>query len=232
MARRRYGRTKKRNYRRRSFKRKYYRKKYRTPSVNHFGPLGKTQLVKLRRVQQISIDAALGVVSDHVFSANGLYDTDITTAGQQQPYGFDQMMQFFNHYTVIGSKCTVKTVNNQPTPFWAGVQLRDNATSLGGVATRDLIEQPGITPRLIGYKEASGTQTMVRKFSARKFFSAKNIVNKSLYRGDTTTNPTEQAYFHVFCGPQNTADNLVSQTLWVTIEYTAVLSEPLQLVPS
>ena len=52
---------------------------------------------------QITLNPAAGTVSKHVFSANGLFDPNITGVGHQ-PRGFDQYMALYNHYTVIGAR--------------------------------------------------------------------------------------------------------------------------------
>ena len=46
----------------------------------------------------------------YVYSANGLYDPDITGAGHQ-PMSFDQLIGMYEHYTVQSGKITVNFVN-------------------------------------------------------------------------------------------------------------------------
>jgi len=186
-------------------------------------PLPMRNTIKFHYSTQILQDPGSGSVTDYMFSANGLYDPDISGTGHQ-PYGFDQLMEMYAHYTVIGSKIKVRLVNNGNDPIWTGVLLRNSNTTLSGTNISQLMEQPGSNFRLIG--TVMPTPAIYTKgFSAKKFFGQKAIVGQSLYRGDVSANPTEQAYFHIVQGGQGGNDPPAT-TVWVDIEYTAVLTEP------
>jgi len=51
----------------------------------------------LRYSDYFQLTTTSGAVSTYVFAANGLYDPNITGTGHQ-PMGFDQLLQFYNHY--------------------------------------------------------------------------------------------------------------------------------------
>lgn len=78
-----------------------------------------------------SIDPAIGgLASTHVFSANGLFDTDITGVGHQ-PSGFDQLMTFYDHYTVTHAKITVTAQNSDATLSQLfGIYVQDNTVTV------------------------------------------------------------------------------------------------------
>lgn len=222
---RRSRRNAKRTYRKRSFKR-------RSSRGRSWAPLPKQRVVKFKYVTTISPNAAAGFVADHIFSANGLFDPDITGAGHQ-PYGFDQMMLHYDHYTVIGSKVKVIAVNNTTNPIWIMSAIRDSNTSLTGNFSDTLLEQPGISKKLTTYLSSGGSRVATSQFySTKKFFGVRNFINKSAYRGTDAANPTEQAYFHILVGAQTTTDDPTPQVMHVEIEYTAVLTEPKILVQS
>jgi len=140
------------------------------------------------------------------------------------------MMAMYSHYTVIGSKISVNVINGGGPISDLGIVLKNTNSTLSGTSTTVLREQPGTTFRLLS-PLASGPTNLVKGFSAKKFFGQKAIVGQDLYRGDVSTNPTEQAYFHVMLGPQG-GDDVSATILWVTLEYTAVLTEPVSLAPS
>lgn len=68
-------------------------------------------------------------------------------------------------------------------------------------------------------------KNLTRNFNAKKFFSVSKIVGEALYRGNESTNPTEQAYFHIVACSSGGNDPS-SITLNVVIDYLAVLTEP------
>lgn len=229
-----YRLIKKRIYKRKSTNRKMYKKatyrKSRKPNNMGFRPLGLKQAAKLKYVEQFSLNPSLGATGTYVFSANGCYDPNITGTGHQ-PYGFDQLMSMYNHYTVVGSQCRVRIASSQSIPMYAGVLLRDSPVPLT-FGTAELLEQPGNKMRLIGYGGTGGgdskAHVMKCNFSTRKFFTKGRgaIVEDSLLRGDSVSNPTEQAYYQVMLQPQFLTDDIGTQGITVEIEYYVVFTEP------
>lgn len=196
-----------------------------------WNPLPFARKAVFKYVEEFQINPAIGVVGDYVFSANGMYDPNITGTGHQ-PYGFDQMMANYDHYTVTGSKITLRAVNNNSNPSWFLIALRDAADSLTGSTTGEILEQPGVASRQVGYfTSGSSTAILQARFDTAKFFHIKDFVGKSQYRGTSSANPLEQAYFHVILGPNTSSDDLGAQAIWVEIEYTATLTEP-KILPS
>lgn len=230
-----YRRLKKRLLKRRP--RRSYRKRYsksRKPNNMGFRPLGLKQASILKYVQQITMDPTAGGNQSWIFSANGCYDPDITSSlAGHQPYGFDQLMAMYNHYTVVGSKCQVIISNSQGSlPIYAGILLRDTSIPLGtSTGTEYILEQPGNKMRLLGYGTSGAggkANVMTCRFSAKKFFSKSRgaIVEDIALRGDVYQNPAEQAYYHVVLAPQTSADNIGQQAVMVQIEYYVVFTEP------
>lgn len=209
-------------------KRNFYKK--RAPISNF--PFPMSCIRKLRYHQVESLDPAVGTVKDVVFTASGLYDPYVAIGGHQ-PYGFDQLMNLYDHYTVVGAICKVNIVNNNVIPFWAGIELNDSSTSLSGASIEEQLERPMGKYKLLNYNSAGGSKAFISKtYSAKKFFKTSSMVNHSLYRGDATTNPTEQAYFHVVIFPNATGDDLISNVVHITIDYIAVFNEPKKLAQS
>ncbi len=204
--------------------------------VGQFGPLGKSFIATLKYSETITLDPSTGLSADHVFSANGIAKPDQTSVplNLHQPYGHDQLVSFYDHYTIVGSKCVVRSVNNINLPLYIGVALRDNASAINLQAS-ELREKGGTRMRIMSEK-TGGTNNVVvsQTFSPRKFFGkAKgNIVGELELRGNMkdvasdVDNPTEQAYYHCMVIPQTITDNPGTQTLQVDIYYTAVFTEP------
>ena len=217
------------------------RRKRRRPRGRIIGKLARTLAPKktnihLRYCQQIELAAlAGGALRTHFFSANGMFDPDTTGAGHQ-PLGFDQYMALYNHYTVTRSKMSCHFHNGTTQPMVFGIHLNDdNTTSI--VIPPDMTEQPdtvwGFTvPGATG--EAGGNQglTLTKGFSAKQNLGVSNPLSEINIRGNAASNPTEQANYILFSGPQNAASDTGAILCYVTIDFWATLTEPKELASS
>lgn len=171
-----------------------------------------------------------GLAADYVFSANGLYDPNVTGVGHQ-PIGFDQMMQMYNHYTVIGAKITAKfssldgtyeqlvgvAVVADPTAITNGIESVEN-----GLVSFKMLQQQG------GAKQMC---SLTRPLSVGKYMGRHSILSEDDFRGDVASNPAEQVYFHLICFPGTTVDTAGCR-LDVVIDYITVFTEPKYLTQS
>lgn len=180
-----------------------------------------------------------GVTATHMFSANGVYDPDISGTGHQ-PIGFDQLMLAYEHYSVIRSKITVGFVNNSSYAVRAGIYL-----SPDGSATTDpgdLIENGLIKHVILDAKGGATTdpgvsgrvKTITLDCDVAKFFGKERYSQllDDHFRGDSSANPLEQAYFAVFAFSSHTG-TANSQVLFdATISFDVIYHEPRKLVGS
>lgn len=190
--------------------------------------MGKATVRKFKYATYGTINPALGVPLSIKYRANGMYDPEVAVGGHQ-PYGFDQMMALFNHFTVVGAKITVRCCNNNSLPLFLATTLRgDSAVPM---TTSELLERPGTKSVLMNVAE---TSEIVHTFSAQEFFGRPTnvLVGAADYRGNVAQDPAEQAYFNVFIAPNNPNDDLQLETVHVLIEYTAHLTEPKTLSQS
>jgi len=221
-------RIKKRRYIKK--KRYAFKRSRRTRALIHVG-FPRNQAVKLRYVESITINPGVAVLGYYYFRANSLFDPNQTGVGHQ-PMTFDMWAGLYNHYTVIGAKCTVHFVGDHlgtQTGCVFGVALTDDATSTSDPTT--LVENGTSGYRLVtasGVSNATRMPRFVKKFSAKKFFSVVNPMdNTSRIGAPVTSNPTEEAYFAVFLGPvPGLGQDIAAYNLMVHIEYYAIFSEP------
>lgn len=222
-----------------NFKRKFKKRRYRrrTPLYRNSMGLGNKLVRKTRYVEKnIVLNPSIGGLADsYVFSANGLYDPNVSGAGHQ-PIGFDQIMNFYDHYVVLGSKITVRVLNGDTTnSMICGVTLQDNATEVPN-ATR-LIENgrckwTQLAAANTSYAGSSvGPKTLVMKCNPNKFLGRSKPLADSQLKGSASSNPTEQAYWHVFAEPNTTADG-GSVQLHVVLDYLVAYIEPKTLIQS
>lgn len=135
-------------------------------------------------------------MANYVFSANGLYDPNITGTGHQ-PAGFDQMMIFFDHYVVENVKATV-TWLNQTTNAVAQIALSLNSTvtpttdytilSESGYCIRDILN-------VLGSNDAIKTTALTCNLP--RFQGVSKIRDDPELWGAAASNPTEQSYFNL-----------------------------------
>lgn len=191
----------------------------------------KSKMVKLRYSEEILLNApAGGGPAVYVFSANGMYDPNITSTGHQ-PRGFDEWMNVYQHYTVVGSSCNARWVPSSATdkvPSAYGVSLTDDAT-FPHTSLSDIIEsvEGGNSWRMaggIGMATKGKFPSITRRFSAKKFFGTKNVIAEHDYRGNALSNPSEQANYMIWATGCASADP-DALCFQVTIDFIAVLTE-------
>lgn len=238
---------KKTNRRRKPYNRRKRYGKYRLarkklPPLSGYGT---KKLVRLRYVDNFTLNPAVGGLATYYFSANGMYDPDYTSTGHQ-PCGFDQAMTHYEHFTVIGSRIKVSVipqvagqVSDTQTPFIWGVSLVPTPSVTPLTDVNDMLESKLTNGqyRVAGVNTAFGSGVnqpmMSRSFSARKFFTKSSLTGQGQFSGTTAANPPEQAFFVIWGGPSGGASvDPDGQNMMVMIDYLAVLSEPKIIVPS
>jgi len=191
---------------------------------------GNKMVRKLRYSSVLSRNTgALGLITDHVYRMNSLYDPDFTIAGHQ-PLGFDQMMLSFNHYTVISAKITMRFINTGggqvSTGIVAGALISDGSSF--PYSTIEAMQEANTARwKLLGNRDGSSKgETIVMYYSARKTFGS-GVLQREDLRGDAGSNPTEGSFLHVFLQNPFSSDQIV--LVHTSIDYLAVFTEPRNL---
>jgi len=184
----------------------------------------------LRYQEQVYVTSTSGAVGSYVFSANGLFDPNITGTGHQ-PAGFDQMMVSYEHYTVVRSRIMV-TFSNGTAAVLPQVALSHRAANTALTIWSQVYEDGLVrTSQLMPYGVKGCITTMNLSANIAQFGGVDDILDNPYYRGDITANPIEQSYFHI-----QACDNIPGITcqvnLNVIIEYEAVFKEPRTLSQS
>lgn len=203
------------------------KKSFPRTSGPRYGPFSKSYQTNLVYAGTFSLNPTLGATGVHTFKCNDLYDPDNTGLGHQ-PYGFDELMAIYQHWTVLGAKITLTTASNQTIPYWIHVRVSSD-TSGGGTTTEDLLEQPGTASALVNVLDGGNNLKSVSKtFSAKNFFgkTKASIVGAADYRGNASSSPNELAYFRCFYSPNISGDDLGLQVFHVRISFSAVFTEP------
>ncbi len=194
-----------------------------------------SQVVTLKYADVVTLDpGAAGAAANHVFSANGVFDPDITGTGHQ-PLAFDQWANFYNHVTVIGSRISVSYVSGSNSvstgSLICGIDLSAGTTLEVNMNT--LRERGRANYRIMTSADSGRAMTTVHKgYSAKKFHGRTDILDNDDLQGTFSSNPAEQAFYHVFAGPTDNATDSTAFSAQVLIEYICIMREPRQLVGS
>lgn len=181
--------------------------------------------VQLRYFENsLTIDpTAGGLAAEYVFSANGMFDPNITGVGHQ-PLSFDQYMAMYDHYTVIASKITVFARNGDESyGQMVGVRYSDSQTLESD--PRVIIENGRCVYRLMDEGDESDACSVSMGLNIGKVLGRKNVLDEDDLRGSSGGNPAEQAYWHVFGFPDSNVDSGAIR-FSVQIDYIAVFTEP------
>lgn len=196
-----------------------------TTIINNYQNLFPARTIKYMRYStNFQLTSTSGAVASYVFAANGLFDPDITGTGHQ-PMGFDQMMQFFSHYTVIRAKLILVANHASTTPMQ--VVLRYDAAATPLTVIERILENGG---NVYAHIDSTGTDNAQKEISLTCDIAKLQGVNPGALtadnslRGDVASNPAELTYFHIqlfsaagFTGVTN---------FDVLIEYTSYFTEP------
>lgn len=177
-----------------------------------------------------SINGGLGGTADTVvFSANGMWDPDITAVGHQ-PVGFDQFMALYDHYTVLGAKITAFYRNAAAQPYICYLAVRD--TNVTSTDSRVLIENGYVDFQVIdGTGNDRAMCTLKQNVDIGKFLARNDPLSDPQLKGSSSANPTEGVFFHVGGFAFNNEDAGAVQ-INVVIEYDVVFHERLPTLPS
>lgn len=230
-------RSKKSYRRRRSARRRRPRVSKRVirsnPLKNHNG-FPKSYTSTHRYVTEVSLNgSATGIGAINLYSANGMYDPDVSGIGHQ-PMGFDELSSIYDHYCVIGSKIKITpyiTGTSVQTKVYFAVYLQDSTITTHIDNFTNAQEQQKGKFLLVGQNNGVSPQRSIYKTFNLKYFGSRGKTSNSTLNGDAASNPLEQAYFAVAAYGVQATDPLSVQAL-VEIDYITVWTEKRMMVGS
>lgn len=183
--------------------------------------------VKQKYTEFINLNAGTaGIPSVYTFRANDVFDPDVTSGGHQ-PRGHDQMLQFYQHCTVISSKINVAFAPDTATDLGQatvmGIELSDNVVSITAASGIAQAMESKFFRYIIMAPDYNGSKYVSQSFGIKKFFKVGrgSIISEDQYRSSSTSGASEQAYYHVCVGPTGTID-LANIKGIVKIIYTCI----------
>jgi hypothetical protein len=167
-----------------------------------------------------------GTCGVHVFSANGLYDPDISGAGHQ-PRGFDQLMAMYDHYVVVSSAIRVvgqaiSSVTGDPYQAVIGICVRDS-TAVESVPN-EYLEQGW---NKWSYASSVDGFDICHSVDVATFLGRQSLLSDPYLKGTKTANPTEDVHFHLWVAhPAAASTDALTCYATVEIVYDLWLIEP------
>lgn len=183
-----------------------------------------TQKMLFKYSEVFTLNAATASTAIQIYRANDLHDPNYSGGGHQ-PRGFDQAMQFYDHFVVIASSIRV-TFHNEDTSQAqiAFVSLKDSATTstdyteyLEDIKTEYCVVEPRVS--------GASVKTVELKCNPNRFLGRSKPMADPELKGAQGVTPTEVAYFHIGSAAVDGGDPSTMDCV-VVINYMAVLIEP------
>lgn len=179
---------------------------------------------RLRYCDSITLTTTSGSVGSYVLRANDLFDPDFTGTGHQ-PMGFDQMMVFYNHFTVTKARLVCTFENGVNAASVCSVRVDADSTPL--TAPTRIVEMGGnVMVDCENKTTSSATRTVELSVDIAKYqgVSRSAITSDPSLQGSSAASPLECTYFHV----QTWNQQLLSGSVFVTfiLEQESVFGEP------
>lgn len=212
---------------------KRYVRKTRVPRGMMGGVVGMPLRQKFKHVYTYAQQATTtaGIVITNLFSANGMYQPK-SSGVTSQPQYFDQFTALYNHYVVIGSKCTIRLIphpNSANSSVFAGIYLEDDTNVTPTSSTDFLNQKSPNTYKVLGPQSGNGI-ILTSKWTARKL-GGKSVLSNPNMQGTSGSNPSEQQWYTMYIGPLDGASSTITQYV-VEIQYVVVWVEPKRIVAS
>jgi len=204
---------------------------------SYFADQPKRQHAKLKYVEHFrTAGPGPAAIIQREYRANSCYDPRYAVGGDQ-PYGFDQLMARYHHFTVLKSTCMVTSCSTMITrdTIWTVSVYQEAgapaaAYAAGGVnALREIpIQSRDIIQTSFEYAQKSrSTNTIVANMLKIFGKSPEAMIGNTAYSGNVGANPTEDVYFGITGYHPNGEDESARNfDLMVTIVYYVVFSEP------
>jgi hypothetical protein len=195
-------------------------------------PFGKTMKVPFRYVSRISLNPTLaGGVVKYTYSANGLYDPDITAIGHQ-PNKFDQLVGvFYNHYTV--TSCNISCTFMSESVVQAGRHvvgiIRSSGTTVPSTFNAIIENKLNVKYNVGGTMNGGASKTVVKHKCNLSSFLGQKVLSEDDNSGTNSTNPKEQVYFNIFASSLAVDENGDPIDVLVVLDYVATLHERINL---
>lgn len=167
---------------------------------------------------------AAGTAYAYVFSANGLYDPNISSTGHQ-PRGFDQFMGLYTYYVVVGVRATMRV---SPNTSETNSQIVGLCPQMGYTALtdpKDYLESQGCIWEHLRPGTSAASKKLNLEVDVQSWFNQKDPLADDYIRGDKLSNPPKQLYIHAWIAGIQSVDPVAADCS-VLLEYDTIFFTP------
>lgn len=185
----------------------------------------RTKKVMMKYTDNIQMTGSTGGMTKQQYGANCVFDPYLG-AGGHQPFGWDQMIAYYNHAYVKSSSIKVELFSTDNT-VWpvVGVYLSDDGTSY--TDWRTFSETNRGTQKVCPKTDPAVT---ICKYKHSSFFKGQPL-GQEQFANNVASNPSEKAEYHIYVQDLALGGN-ASIIGTVEILYEVEFSEPKDLVAS
>lgn len=207
--------------------------------------VSKTARAKLRYCEEVSLSSnGISTVTRYVFAVNSLFDPNVTGTGNQ-PVGFDEWMNLYNLYTVVGGQMTVAplaatTASATPQYFATGIsdgQILTSAT-VQSLLSNCPNNDPGQPFSAYGMNKGFTNVELKERSRSVKWSAGgimgvaqSDVLDRTSLQGSSTSSPSDLIYGTILIGDVGGAA-ASTQPYLVTIDFDVVFTNPKQLTIS
>jgi hypothetical protein len=193
---------------------------------NRWFPLPKTLRAELAYSELgLSVNPGAGTLASYVFSANGLYDPNITGSGHQ-PKGWDQLIALYDHAIVESARIDVKFAPPD-NALICGVNV-SGTTSVTYTSAADYLELPHCKWDMTGIVSTYGKYHAIslhNEVDIARFLGVDDLTDGREFATANDGNPNEDVAFHIWA--QSASGGDPGAVYFVPrIVYTVLFVEP------
>lgn len=187
-------------------------------------------MVTMKYAQDVTISVGGALGSNYIFRCNSIYDPNQSSVLGGQPLSHDQWQVFYQKYVVVGAKITCRFIADESN---TATNSSLDTTNIGITTikdTSDTITNP--TEFMENNRTTYGVicpqkpiHTITKKFSAKKFFGLKNIIDEYDCGAAFGANPVNQAFWQLKLWPVDGSSTTRIVNVNVMIQYICVLRE-------
>jgi len=170
---------------------------------------------------------------NYFFSANGIYDPNITGTGHQ-PMGFDTMMAYYSQATVVRSTLTLQAYNNSTTvPARVWLSLSPDTTAI--TDTTEIVENGLLKHVDLNTTGRNRLGVISLGCDVAKYFGrqrGRGILNDVNLFSTAAANPVDQVYFNITSSGILATSGTYNITFQAFLSYDVVFWEPRKVVTS
>lgn len=181
----------------------------------------------------IVLDPGIDAIDSHRFRAGSVFDPDFETGGHQ-PMGFDEAAAEYQHYAVYNSTLKATFMPKGSAGVTAnmvvGAVKLQGSSALVPTNVQHLLEGERTDRKIVLDKGKYATVT--KNYDARRFFCRSDTDLPTALTALTSTNPADEAYYHVCATGTDTITDPGQVQVLVEIEYYVKFYEPKAMVQS